>query len=73
MRVNETCSEAKRQFSDSNKDVLYMNAQFSNKWWSKSAVYDLSSSLPPLFGGGGGLVCEDGGKTDLLSDHFDSM
>ena len=36
----------------------------------KSAVFGLSSSLPPL-GGGGGLVCESVGKADLLSDHFD--
>ena len=43
------------------------------KWWStlKSAVFGLSSSLPPLVGGGGGLVCELVGKADLLSDHFD--
>ena len=31
----------------------------------------LSSSLPPLVGGGGGLVCESDGKADLLSDDFD--
>ena len=50
-----------------------MNAQFPHKWWStlKSAVFSLSSSLPPLAGGGGGLVCESVGKADLLSDHFD--
>ena len=45
------------------------------KWWStlKSAVFGLSSSLPSLVGGGGGLVCESVGKADLLSDHFDGM
>ena len=32
----------------------------------------LSSSLPPIVGGGGGLVCESVGKADLLSDHFNS-
>ena len=51
-----------------------MNAQSPNKWWStlKSAVFGLSSALPPLVGGhGGGLVCESVGKADLLSDHFD--
>ena len=44
-------------------------------WWStlKSAVFGLSSSLPPLVGGGGGLVCESIGKADLLSDHLDGM
>ena len=44
------------------------------KWWStlKSAVFGSSSSLPPLVGPGGGLVCESVGKADLLSDHFDS-
>ena len=29
------------------------------------------SSLPPLIGVGGGLVCESVGKADLLSAHFD--
>ena len=35
-----------------------MNSQYPLKWWStlKSAVFGLSSSLPPLVGGGGGLV-----------------
>ena len=39
---------------------------------SKSAVFRSSSSLPPLVSEGGGLVCESVGKTNLLSDHFDS-
>ena len=34
-------------------------------------VFGLSSSLPPLVGGGGGLVCESVGKADVLSDQFD--
>ena len=73
MRANETYSEAKRQFSDRNRDVL-MNVQSPHKWWStlKSAVFGSSSSLPPLFSEGGGLVWESVGKADLLSDHFDS-
>ena len=72
MRANETYSEAKRQFSARNRDVL-MNAQSPHKWWStlKSAVFGLSSSLPPLVGRNGGLVCGSVGKADLLSDHFD--
>ena len=39
----------------------------------KSAVFGSSSdsSLPPLIGAGGGLVCESVGKADLLSAHFD--
>ena len=51
-----------------------MNAQSPHKWWSthKSAVFSLSSSLPPLLGGGGGLVYEPIGKVDLLFEHFDS-
>ena len=71
MRANETYSEAKRQFSARNRVVL-MNAQSLHKWWYtlNSAVFGLSSSLPPLVGGGGGLVCESVGKADLLSDHF---
>ena len=69
----ETYSEAKRQFSNRNRDVL-MNVQSPHKWWStlKSAVFSSSSSLPPLVREGGGLVCESVGKSDLLSDHFDS-
>ena len=35
-------------------------------------MFGSSSSLPPLVGPGGGLVCESVGKADLLSDHFDS-
>ena len=70
VRANETYSEAKRQISARNRDVL---AQSPHKWWSTltSAVLRLSSSLPPLVSGGGGLVCESVGKADLLSDHFD--
>ena len=72
VRANEVYSEAKRQFSVKNIDVL-MNVQSPHKWWStlKSAVFSSSSSLPPLVGPGGGLVCESVGKADLLSDHFD--
>ena len=73
MRANETYSQAKRQFSDRNRDGL-MNVQSLHKWWStlKCAVFGSSSSLPPLVNEGGGLVCESVGKADLLSDHFDS-
>ena len=71
---NETYSEAKQQFSVRNIDVL-MNVQSPHKWLStlKSAVFESSSSLPPLVGLGGGLVCESVGKADLLSDHFDQQ
>ena len=31
----------------------------------------LDSSLPPLIGAGGGLVCESVGKADMLSAHFE--
>ena len=67
VRANETYSEAKRQFSDRNRDIL-MNVQSPHKWWStlKSSVFGLSSSLPPLVSEGGGLVCESVGKADLL-------
>ena len=73
VRANETYSEAKRQFSDRNMDVL-MNVPSPHKWWStlKSAVFGSSSSLPPLVSEGGGLVCESVGKADLLSDDFGS-
>ena len=71
MRANETYSEAKRQFSDRNGDVL-VNLRCPYKWWStlKSAVFGSSSSLPPLASEGGGLVCESVGEAHLLSDHF---
>ena len=68
MRANETYSEAKPQFSDTNRDVL-MNVQYHHKWWF---TLNSSSSLLPLVSEGGGLVCESVGKADLLSDHFDS-
>ena len=44
-----------------------------HKWWStlKSAVFGFSSSLPPLVGGIGGLVCESVDNADMHSDHFD--
>ena len=50
-----------------------MNAQSPHKWLStlKSPVFDLSSTLPPLVGGGGELVCESVGKADLPSDLCD--
>ena len=72
VRASETHLETKRRYSARNRDVL-MNAQSPHKWWStlKFAVFCLSSSLPPLAGGGGGLVCESVGKADPLSDHFD--
>ena len=73
VRANETYSEAKRRFSDRNRDVL-MNVQSPHKWWStlKSVVFGSSSSLPPLVREGGGLVCESVGKANMQSDHFDS-
>ena len=73
VRANETYSEAKRQFSDRNRDVP-MNVHSPHKWWSalKCAMFGSSSLLPPLVSEGGGLVCESVGKADLLSDHFDS-
>ena len=74
MRANAVYAEAMRQFSVRNRDVL-MNAQCPHKWWStlKSSVFGSSSdtSLPPLIGAGGGLVCESVGKANMLSAHFD--
>ena len=35
-------------------------------------MFGSSSSLHPLVGRGGGLVCESVSEADLLSDHFDS-
>ena len=72
MRADETYSEDRSQFSDRNRDVL-MNGQSPDKWWFtlKTTVFGLNSSLPMIFGGGGGLVCESIWKAHLLSDHFD--
>ena len=73
-RANAVCAEAIRQFSVRSWDVL-MNAQGPHKWGStlKVAVFGSSSdsSLPPLIGADGGLVCESVGKVDMLSAHFD--
>ena len=73
MKANETYSEVKRRFGVRNRDLL-VNAQSPHSCWStlKSAVFCSSSSLPPLVGEGGGLVCESVGKAELLSDHVDS-
>ena len=73
VKAHETFSEAKRKYSDRNRDVL-MNVQSTHKWSSTltSAVFCSSSSLPPLVGEGGGLLCESVGKGNLLSDYFDS-
>ena len=71
--INETYSEAKRQFSDRYRDVL-MNVHSHHKWWSTlmTSVFGSSSPSPPLVSEGGGLVCESVCKGDLLSDHFDT-
>ena len=73
-RANAAYAEAMRQFSVRSRDVL-MNAEYPHKWWStlKSAVLGSSSdsSLPPLIGAGGGLVCVSVGKADILSAHLD--
>ena len=73
-RANAVYAEAMRQYSVRSRGVL-MNAQCPHKWWwtLKSAVFGSSSdsSLPPLIGAGGGLVCESVGKADMLSAHFD--
>ena len=67
-------TEAMYQSSVRSQDVL-MIAQCLHKWWStlKSAVFGScsDSSLPPLIGEGGGLVCESVIKADMLSAHFD--
>ena len=72
-RASAVYAEAMRQYSVRSRDVL-MNAQYPHKWWStlKSAVFGSSSdsSLPPLIGAGGGLVCESVVKVDMLSAHF---
>ena len=73
-RVNAVYAEAVRQFSVRSRDVL-MNAQCPHKWWYtlKSTVFSSGSdsSLLPLIGAGGGLVCESVGNADILSAHFD--
>ena len=55
--------------------MFWWTVQCPYKWWSiiKLAVFGSSSdsSLPPLVGAGGGLVCESVDKADMLSAHFD--
>ena len=48
VRANETYSEAKRKFSERNRDVL-MNVHSPYKWWStlKSAVFGSVNSVNP--------------------------
>ena len=70
MRANETNPEAKRQFSDRNRDVLKNTfSPLISGGPLKFAVFGSSLSLPPLTSEVGGLVCESVGKADLLSDH----
>ena len=73
-RDNAARAKAMRQFSVRSRDDL-MNAKCPHKWWQtiKSAVFgsSLDSSLPPLIGVGGCLVCESVLKADMLSAHFD--
>ena len=63
VRVKPT--QTKRQFCVRNVLMITLSP---HEWWSTlhSAVFGSSSSLPPLVGGGGGLVCESVGKADLL-------
>ena len=49
----------------------YVLSLFVFRLEQKSAVFGSISALPPLVGGGAGLVSESVGKADLLSDHFD--
>ena len=73
-RANEIDSEAKRQFSDRNRDVL-MNVQSPHKWWStfksvcSARVHHWPHSLVRVVDW---YVYDSVGKADLLSDHFDS-
>ena len=73
-RANAVHAEAMREFSVRSRDVL-MNVQCAHKRRSilKSAVFGSSSdsSLLPLIGAGGGLVCESVRKADMLAAHFD--
>ena len=50
-----------------------MNVQYPHKWLStlKSEEIGSSSSLPPLVGGGGELVCKSVGNTDPLEDYLE--
>ena len=72
--ANAVYAEAMGQFSVRSKDVL-MNAQCPHKWWStlKSTVLGSSSdsSLPPVIGAGGGLVCRTVGKAEMLCVDFE--
>ena len=71
--ANEVYARAHTQYKINCKEVL-LNAQSSHKWWStlKSAVFGADSTLPPLIGVGGGLVCDPEAKAVLLANYFDS-
>ena len=72
MRAYDVYAEAGSKFITSSRDVL-KNAGPPKSWSTlKSAVFGSSSSLPPLTGVVGCLTCKSVGKTDLLSEHFDS-
>ena len=72
VRANGTYSEARRRFRVKNGySQEYPGPLISGGSTLKSAVFRLSSSLPSLIGGGGGLVSDSVGKADLLSDYFD--
>ena len=64
-------SETMRQFSVRNRDVLIIDYS-PHTWWStfKSAVFGLSSLLPQLVGGDGGLAYKSVGEADPMSDNF---
>ena len=60
-------------FNDRSKEAL-TNAPNPRRWWPtvKTAVFSVSSSLPPLLDRGGRLVWSADEKTPLFSAHFDA-
>ena len=68
VRASEIYSEAKSEFSVTNRDIL-LNAQYPHMWWStpKSDGFGSISSVHLLVGGGGGLVRQLVSGADLFA------
>ena len=64
MITNEIYAEVKHQHCTRSRDVLINH--------SYVGCARLDSSLPPITTMGGGLVCQLVGKSDILSDNFES-
>jgi len=72
-RAKVVYGEAERAFVRRARETLG-SVDSAHRWWStlKGAVFGASPSIPPLFGAGGGLVCDPVDKANLLLNSFQS-